>query len=781
MSTYTYNTFLNQYTDTDSNLQIIDTDGVIKFTINPYSILTTMISNNLLTFKIKSGRLISIPFSTMNESKIALILAEERIQLLINKTPNFIDKQVEKYVEVNWSSGVTGATGATGATGPAVSGEPLTIPMIDFTGSGLTNSIITQGDGYVEIDSMTMSASGLRLKNLKNDDLEYVYTEYTVPKYMQGMVYYPVTNSMYSGKQYDDGKVIEINEFGRVNYLDIHGNIVFLNPFFPGKLMSAKTYQREDSTRYTIVYKWSPDLYQEEVATFESKLNKDVVVDSLGNMYFPTSTDNGRIAKVTKDGVVTLIEDVSYSNVYTSRACIDNDDNVWIAGSDSEALLKIEAGTENLTTSNIVVPLQVARIITRVDGKISIIGVDVRQGTAAIYETDGIVLQTISEYESCSIYDVIDNDGNLEYLLQDHNSDQSLLIKETYDGIRISSLFISSGLKKTAINFAINTKDVYYFTMPYGTTAESMEVKSQPVITVDELGNVVKDMTHPSTQEVLHILKNSQAPTFQSVLSSGSIAYINKEINFGIQGDSTIRIFDGVEFNVNSSGAFRVMAGGSGGFAITPSEHSWNNYTNTPTNINVNPSGAFRVMAGGSGGFAITPSEHSWNNYTNTPTNINAYSGGINFNAGSGGYIRLSTSSGNVTISGGGQTAQTIIDGGGLYVRGGVSTFNNGIYSNRMMVREGSSEEMNIINNERSININSVDKVVVTAGDDKKIELNSLVYMKVYTVGELPSVVVGTAYATVIDADSPVYMTPIVGGGSVTCPVFYNGVEWLAH
>ena len=275
MSTYTYNTFLNQYTDTDSNLQIIDTDGVIKFTINPYSILTTMISNNLLTFKIKSGRLISIPFSTMNESKIALILAEERIQLLINKTPNFIDKQVEKYVEVNWSSGVTGATGATGATGPAVSGEPLTIPMIDLTGSGLTNSIIT--------------------------------------------------------------------------------------------------------------------------------------------------------------------------------------------------------------------------------------------------------------------------------------------------------------------------------------------------------------------------------------------------------------------------------------------------------------------------------------------------------------------------ISGGGQTAQTIIDGGGLYVRGGVSTFNNGIYSNRMMVREGSSEEMNIINNERSININSVDKVVVTAGDDTKIELNSLVYMKVYTVGELPSVVVGTAYATVIDADSPVYMTPIVGGGSVTCPVFYNGVEWLAH
>jgi hypothetical protein len=125
MSTYTYDTFLNQYNDTDSNLQIVDTDGVIKFTINPYSILTTMISNNLLTFKIKSGRLISIPFSTMNESKIALISAEERIQLLINKTPNFIDKQIENFIYTSGGSGATGSTGSTGPTGPSGTGVSI--------------------------------------------------------------------------------------------------------------------------------------------------------------------------------------------------------------------------------------------------------------------------------------------------------------------------------------------------------------------------------------------------------------------------------------------------------------------------------------------------------------------------------------------------------------------------------------------------------------------------------------------------------------------------------
>ncbi|CAD0004472.1 hypothetical protein [Flavobacterium chungangense] len=38
-----------------------------------------------------------------------------------------------------------------------------------------------------------------------------------------------------------------------------------------------------------------------------------------------------------------------------------------------------------------------------------------------------------------------------------------------------------------------------------------------------------------------------------------------------------------------------------------------------------------------------------------------------------------------------------------------------------------------------------------------------------------------TAYATVLDATSPAYLTPIVGGGNIICPVFFNGTEWVAH
>jgi len=53
----------------------------------------------------------------------------------------------------------------------------------------------------------------------------------------------------------------------------------------------------------------------------------------------------------------------------------------------------------------------------------------------------------------------------------------------------------------------------------------------------------------------------------------------------------------------------------------------------------------------------------------------------------------------------------------------------------------------------------------------------------VYTVATLPSPPItgmGT-YATVSDALAPTYLTTVVGGGAIVTPVFYNGVNWVAH
>ena len=55
-----------------------------------------------------------------------------------------------------------------------------------------------------------------------------------------------------------------------------------------------------------------------------------------------------------------------------------------------------------------------------------------------------------------------------------------------------------------------------------------------------------------------------------------------------------------------------------------------------------------------------------------------------------------------------------------------------------------------------------------------------VVRLKNYTVSTLPEGTQGdTAYVT--DATSPTYLGVLTGGGSVKCPVFYNGTAWVSH
>ena len=59
----------------------------------------------------------------------------------------------------------------------------------------------------------------------------------------------------------------------------------------------------------------------------------------------------------------------------------------------------------------------------------------------------------------------------------------------------------------------------------------------------------------------------------------------------------------------------------------------------------------------------------------------------------------------------------------------------------------------------------------------KYVDYNRL---KSYTVATLPVGTAGdTAYVT--DATSPTYLGALTGGGSVKCPVFYNGTTWVSH
>lgn len=71
----------------------------------------------------------------------------------------------------------------------------------------------------------------------------------------------------------------------------------------------------------------------------------------------------------------------------------------------------------------------------------------------------------------------------------------------------------------------------------------------------------------------------------------------------------------------------------------------------------------------------------------------------------------------------------------------------------------------------------------VTIGNDAIIKtvlkgvINSA---KTYTVAALPVGYLGD-FTIVTDATSPTYLGFLTGGGTITCPVFYNGTAWVSH
>lgn len=114
---YQYDTFLRPLTESDRNIKILK-NLIVKYTIDPFSIINTYISSNLVNIAVKSERAISLDFSTHNEAKLALIRLREQIDLLINKIPLLIDKDIANYIDSKLFSGPTGTTGSQGEQGP---------------------------------------------------------------------------------------------------------------------------------------------------------------------------------------------------------------------------------------------------------------------------------------------------------------------------------------------------------------------------------------------------------------------------------------------------------------------------------------------------------------------------------------------------------------------------------------------------------------------------------------------------------------------------------------
>lgn len=96
---FSYDNFLRPLTPTDNEIRIFDNDGNLVYNINPYQISSSIVSANLIKINLRKGKVISIPFSSLNESKLAIVSFQSQVDELIAKEPIFIDQQVKKYIE----------------------------------------------------------------------------------------------------------------------------------------------------------------------------------------------------------------------------------------------------------------------------------------------------------------------------------------------------------------------------------------------------------------------------------------------------------------------------------------------------------------------------------------------------------------------------------------------------------------------------------------------------------------------------------------------------------
>jgi len=94
---YKWDSFLKPLANGDTVIQILDNNGLVKYSIDPFSVINTFINNNIVKVNIK-GDVILINFSTANEAKMAFPILQEQIDLLKDRVPNFIDKKIENYV-----------------------------------------------------------------------------------------------------------------------------------------------------------------------------------------------------------------------------------------------------------------------------------------------------------------------------------------------------------------------------------------------------------------------------------------------------------------------------------------------------------------------------------------------------------------------------------------------------------------------------------------------------------------------------------------------------------
>lgn len=136
---YNLDNFVGLVSTSDRVLKIYDSNNIIKYTINAFSINTLKVINNIVVLSTRSKN-IELDFSTSNEARLALSKLQSQLEILKEKTPLFIDKEISNFISTEVSGG-TGPQGFTGPQGPIGLGET---GVQGYTGPQGLNGIIGQ-------------------------------------------------------------------------------------------------------------------------------------------------------------------------------------------------------------------------------------------------------------------------------------------------------------------------------------------------------------------------------------------------------------------------------------------------------------------------------------------------------------------------------------------------------------------------------------------------------------------------------------------------------------
>lgn len=153
--TYNVNYFLRPLGAGDRNIQILDSTGVIKYTVNPFSIVNTMVNNNLVKINLKNDKIIFLNFYNSNEAKSAITQLQTQIDTLTQNTPIVIAKDVENYI--------TGLLSDLDINTISPNGEELTLNGDFLPG---TNSTYNLGSPQLQWRSLYVGTSSIYIGGL---------------------------------------------------------------------------------------------------------------------------------------------------------------------------------------------------------------------------------------------------------------------------------------------------------------------------------------------------------------------------------------------------------------------------------------------------------------------------------------------------------------------------------------------------------------------------------------------------------------------------------------